>query len=301
MSGFGITDKPKNKNNETVEIQLVFDPVIQSNLRQALLFGVEKIVAGAENKLLMNKFAEQIKSMSGSADTDLASADMSKMVMVTEEKKSLGFDSVSMNSVQHNVPAWTMFAMFFIVFPLAGNFIKEREDGSLLRLRLIAGSQFDFIFGKYLFYFAICLLQFALMMAVGVYLLPLLGLSKLATGDRWSYIVVAAVTISMAATAFGLLVATAFRTHHQALPFGSVSVVLMAAIGGVWVPVYILPHSMQVISHLSPLSWGLNLCNDIFLRNLPFVALLPDISALIGFALGCLGLAYYFHNRRMLR
>jgi ABC-2 type transport system permease protein len=214
------------------------------------------------------------------------------MVLVTEQKKSLGFDSLSMNSVQHNVPAWTMFAMFFIVFPLAGNFIKEREDGSLLRLRLIAGSQFHFIAGKYFFYLIICLLQFVLMMAVGLYLLPLLGLSKLVIGDKILFIATAALSIAIAATAFGLLVATAFRTHHQALSFGSVSV---------WVPVYILPHAMQVISSLSPLSWGLELCNDIFLRNTSFSGLIPDISKLLVFALCCISLSYYFHNRRMQR
>lgn len=301
MAGFGITDKPKAQANETVEIQLVFDPVIQANLKQALLFAVEKIVAGAENKLLMKKFSEQIKNVSGTADTSMAAADLSKMVVVTEQKKSLGFDSLAMNSVQHNVPAWTMFAMFFIVFPLAGNFIKEREDGSLLRLRLIAGSQFPFIAGKFFFYLIICLLQFVLMMGVGLYLLPLLGLSKLVVGDKILFITTAAVSIAFAATAFGLLVATAFRTHHQALSFGSVSVVILAAMGGVWVPVYILPHAMQVVSGLSPLSWGLELCNDIFLRTTSFAHLLPDISKLMLFAVCCLGLSYYFHNRRILR
>jgi ABC-2 type transport system permease protein len=301
MAGFGITDKPKAESNETVEILLVFDPVIQANLKQALLFAVEKIVAGAENKLLMKKFAEQIKNISGTNDTSLASADLSKMVMVTEQKKSLGFDSLSINSVQHNVPAWTMFAMFFIVFPLAGNFIKEREDGSLLRLRLIAGSQFHFIAGKYLFYLIICLLQFVLMMAVGLYLLPLLGLSKLVVGDKVLYIATAAISIAVAATAFGMLVATAFRTHHQALAFGSVGVVVLAAMGGVWVPVYILPHGMQVVSSFSPLSWGLALCNDIFLRSVPFTDLLPHITKLLFFAACCLSLSYYFHSRRMLK
>jgi len=301
MAGFGITDKPKSQANDPVNIQLVFDPVIQVNLKHALLFAVEKIVAGAENRLLMNKFAEQIKKVTGTADTSLAVADMSNMVIVSEQKKSLGFDSLSMNSVQHNVPAWTMFAMFFIVFPLAGNFIKEREDGSLLRLRLIAGSQFPFITGKYLFYLIICLLQFVLMMAVGLYLLPLLGLPKLIIGDKILFIGVAALSIALAATAFGLLVATVFRTHHQALPFGVVSVVVLSAMGGLWVPVYILPHAMQVISGFSPLSWGLGLCNDIFLRDTSFSGLLPNISRLLVFAACCIGLSYFFHSRRMVR
>ena len=301
MSGFGLTDRPLKTTDSIVNIQLTFDPVIQSNMRQALLFAVEKIVAGAENKLLMQKFADQIRVMSGDSALDMSSADVSQTVAVTEHKGSLGFDSAAMNSVQHNVPAWAMFAMFFIVFPLAGHFIKEREDGSLLRLRLIAGSQLPFISGKYLFYVCICLIQFVMMMAVGLYLMPRLGLSKLSIGDRLGIIAIAATCISLAATAYGMLVATAFRTHHQALAFGSVSVVLLAAIGGVWVPVYILPHTMQLISCFSPLSWGLNLCNDIFLRDRALSLLLPDMSRLLGFAIICLGLSYYFHSRKTMR
>ena len=94
-------------------------------------------------------------------------------------------EKLVLNSVQHNVPAWTMFAMFFILFPLAGNFIKEREEGSMLRLRLISGSQFPVMAGKFLFYFGVCLLQFVLMILVGIFIMPLLGLQQL---DTWEAI-----------------------------------------------------------------------------------------------------------------
>ncbi len=302
MSGFGVTEKPAKANLENVEIKLFFDPVIQANLRQSLLFGVEKIAAAAENKLLMRKFTEQIKTMTGSeADSSLTTLDMSKMVTVAEQRGSIGIDESAMNSVQHNVPAWTMFAMFFIVFPLAGNFIKEREDGSLLRIRLISGSPFPFIFGKYVFHFIICMIQFVLMMGVGLYLLPHLGLPKLTIGNRVGEIVLAAAAISMAATAFGMLIATFFKTHNQALAFSSVVVVVLAAIGGVWVPVYVMPEIMQTISKISPLAWGLDLCNSIFLRNVSVIDLLPALSKLIGFSLACLGLSYYFYSKRMLK
>jgi ABC-2 type transport system permease protein len=30
------------------------------------------------------------------------------------------------NSVQHNVPAWALFAIFFIVVPLSINLVKEK-------------------------------------------------------------------------------------------------------------------------------------------------------------------------------
>ncbi len=63
--------------------------------------------------------------------------------------------------------------------------------------------------------------------------------------------------VAMAATGYGLLIAVYFRTPQQALSFGSISVVILAALGGVWVPVFAMPHVMQSISPYSPLNWGL--------------------------------------------
>ena len=41
------------------------------------------------------------------------------------------------NSVQHNVPAWTLFAIFFIIVPLSINIVKEKSQGTFVRLRQI--------------------------------------------------------------------------------------------------------------------------------------------------------------------
>jgi iron-sulfur cluster repair di-iron protein len=102
----------------------------------------------------------------GTAGRKKVNIDFSQMIRVTQtdaaEKNQPG---IALNAVQHNVPAWSMFAMFFILFPLAGNFIKEREEGSMLRLRLISGSQFPVISGKFIFYLVVCLLQLVLMIA----------------------------------------------------------------------------------------------------------------------------------------
>ena len=89
--------------------------------------------------------------------------DLGKMVKVTQKDATEGDSrAIPVNAVQHNVPAWSMFAMFFILYPLSGNFIREREDGSMLRLRLISGSTFPAITGKF-FYLVICLLQLVFM------------------------------------------------------------------------------------------------------------------------------------------
>ena len=203
-----------------------------------------------------------------------------------------------LNSVQHNVPAWTMFAMFFILYPLAGNFIKEREEGSMLRLRLISGSQWPVIAGKFAFYFMVCLLQFLLMIAVGIYIMPLLGLTEANTGKQPVGILITACSVAMAATGYGVLIGVYFKTPQQALSFGSVSVVILSAIGGVWVPVYVMPEILQTISRFSPMSWGLESFNDLFLRQASIPTILPNVLRLMGFALIALAASVIIHKSR---
>jgi ABC-2 type transport system permease protein len=191
-----------------------------------------------------------------------------------------------------------MFAMFFILYPLAGNFIKEREEGSMLRLRLISGSQFPVIAGKFGFYFFVCLVQFVMMIAAGILLMPVVGLTRLVLGDSVGLILLTASCVAMAATGYGMLVAVFFRTAQQALSFGSISVVILSAIGGVWVPVYVMPEILQTISLFSPMSWGLESFNDLFLRQATIQTILPNLLRLAGFALVSGTTSVIIHNRR---
>ena len=76
--------------------------------------------------------------------------------------------------MQQNVPAWTLFGMFFCGSPRA-SLIRERQDGMLARLLTMPISYLTIISGKIVAYAIICMVQFALIMAVGKVLLPLLG------------------------------------------------------------------------------------------------------------------------------
>jgi len=296
MANFGFGDEVKDTvDNREIAIELVFDPVTKVNFKLAISNAIEKIAANAQSKLIIENLKTQMAALGSEQKKQVIDFSNSLVVKETEQPSTA---IATTNSVQHNVPAWTMFAMFLILFPLAGNFIKEREEGSMLRLRLISGSSFPVIAGKYLFYFMICLLQFALMMAIGIYLLPKLGLARLSLGTNYEGVVLTAMAVGIAATAYGLLVAVFFKTHHQALAFGSVSVVLLAALGGVWVPTYVMPPTLQAISHFSPMSWGLEACNDLFLRNANTAAILPNIFRLVGFGTVLLVLSFMIYRSR---
>jgi ABC-2 type transport system permease protein len=298
FSNFGLpADRSDSVMLPVIQVKILFDPAIKANYQQSLSGSIEKIIANVQTSWVLDEL--QIQLSDGDPETKRIKFDFAQVIQVNSAYASEPkFQGLILNSVQHNVPAWTMFAMFFILYPLAGNFIKEREEGSMLRLRLISGSQFPVIAGKFAFYFSVCLLQFIMMIAVGIFVMPLLGLNKLVLAGNPMLILMTASCVAMAATGYGVLIAVYFRTAQQALAFGSISVVILSAIGGVWIPVYIMPEILQTISGFSPMSWGLESFNDLFLRQASIQTILPNVLRLVGFALVTLTASVIIHNSR---
>ena len=298
FANFGLLEGTDSTQLPTINIRILYDPAIKSNYKQTLAGAVEKIAANVQTEWVLDDLQRQL-SEGRSDPPERMSFDFSKVMKVDQRYASdAKYEGITLNSVQHNVPAWTMFAMFFILYPLAGNFIKEREEGSMLRLRLISGSQWPVIAGKFVFYFLVCLIQFVLMIAIGILIMPMLGLTKLVLGDNPMGILLTACSVAMAATGYGVLIGVYFRTAQQALSFGSVSVVILSAIGGVWVPVYIMPEILQTVSRFSPMSWGLESFNDLFLRQASIHTILPNVLRLMGFSLAALAASVVIHKSR---
>ena len=202
------------------------------------------------------------------------------------------------NATQHNVPAWSMFAVFFIVVSLAGNMIRERETGCLNRLMTMPCSYAVYLFSKMFVYLCVCLLQLTLMMATGMYLIPLLGLPALKLGHSAGALLLMSVSASLSAIGYGLAIGSIARTNQQASIFGAVSVVMLAALGGVWIPTFVMPHFMRLASRISPLNWGLNGFNELFVRDAGMAGILPYASLSLLFFVVMLGGAVYGRTSR---
>ena len=105
------------------------------------------------------------------------------------------------------------------------------------------------------------------------------------------------ITIGFASTAYGLLVGTIFKTHHQAAVFGMVSVVIMAAMGGIWVPLYIMSDTMIMLGGLSPMNWGLETFNMVFLRGEGLMEIIQGSLHIWFFAAACFAVAMVIEVR----
>lgn len=205
------------------------------------------------------------------------------------------------SSVQQNVPAWLIFAMFFVVIPVSSIFIIERQQGTLQRLRSL-GLPFRLLLaGKLLPFFVVNQGQALLMVLVGMYLVPLFGSEALelpGSGLLPAWWAVSA-AVSLAAVAWALLVASLARTTEQATVVGGVGNILMGAIGGIMVPKFVMPAAMQHLADFSPMAWGLEGFHIVMLRHGDFAALLPSLGRLLAFALASLLLAAWLNHRAL--
>lgn len=206
------------------------------------------------------------------------------------------------SSVQQNVPAWLIFAMFFVVIPVSSIFITERQQGTLQRLRSM-GVPFRMILaGKLLPFFVVNQLQALLMVAVGLFVVPLLGSEALEMPDtlpqmaNWCAVSVA---VSLAAVAWALLIASIAHTSEQATVVGGVGNILMGAIGGIMVPKFVMPTGMQTLAGFSPMSWALDGFHTVMLRHGSFADLLPSLTKLLVFAILALTAAVWLNQRTL--
>lgn len=220
------------------------------------------------------------------------------LVRAEEGEALAGRMTVLPTSVQQNVPAWSLFGIFFIVLPMAGAFIQERINGTHQRLLAMPVSYLTLVSGRIVAYMGIGVVQCALIGCIGKWILPLWGTPSLEMGGAPLALLVVIASAILAATGYGILLGTVVDTYEQASMFGPISIVIAAAIGGIMVPVYAMPAFMQSISVVSPLAWGLNGSLDIFVRGGGLVDVLPESAALIAFFGICVFIAWLWQRRR---
>jgi len=89
------------------------------------------------------------------------------------------------------------------------------------------------------------------------------------------------------------MVGSIAKTQEQSNGLGAVSVIIFAALGGIWVPVFIMPDYMQIISNFSPLQWCLEGFYILFLKGGDWYELNKIILTLLVFIIICQFVTYY--------
>ncbi len=292
MASFtGEESPPLDTLVQSKEVRIYFDPTVQISFKENIKNAIDKMVYQIENQFIYQAFEKEL-------ETETHFEARSQFITFKEiNPKAIGKELIP-NSVQHNVPAWALFAIFFIVIPLSTNIVKEKTQGTGLRLFTSPISYGILMTAKTLTYLTISLLQFVLMILVGIYIFPLLGLPQLDINGKIPMLTLIAIASGLSAIGIGVLLGTFSQTQEQSAPLGATLTVILAAIGGVWIPTFAMPSFMQTLSNISPMNWGLQAFYDILLREGTLVAIMPEVGMLLLFSITCIFIAVIYEKTK---
>jgi ABC-2 type transport system permease protein len=120
-----------------------------------------------------------------------------------------------------------------------------------------------------------------------MFVFPYLGLPELKMPTNILALIVISVLSAYAAISYSLLIGVYAKTQDQAGGFGAISIIIFAAIGGIWVPSFIMPEYMQNIGMISPLHWCIEGYYSLFLKNGEWNELTGTFIYLLLFIFGC--------------
>jgi len=263
---------PKGFDDGTKPVEIRFDPVLDTGYKVAM------------RSLLTSLTVEVVM------DIDNLEAVVSNF-LIEKTKPNREFPS----PLQQSVPAYAIFAMFFIAVPMSIGFLKEKSDGTLQRVFTYPVNAGMIAMGKVIPYYLINLIQFILMMLVGVYLMPKIIGMPFHLGAHPLHLIPVTVIVAAAATGFGVGVAALARTAEQSSTLAATGAILMGVFGGIMVPHVVMPLVMKKLAMISPMYWAHQAYLDIFLRDAAFGTILPKLIVLTLFA----GICFYIAGRRI--
>ena len=81
------------------------------------------------------------------------------------------------------------------------------------------------------------------------------------------------IATSFAVSSLGIFLAAVAKTRQQAQNLSTIIILVMSAIGGSMIPLFIMPSILQKIALLSVNYWGIQGFYDLFWRALPLEAI----------------------------
>ncbi|MCX6011041.1 MAG: ABC transporter permease, partial [Chloroflexi bacterium] len=176
------------------------------------------------------------------------------------------------------IPGYLVMFVFFGAAIGAETIVRERQNRTLERLLASSVRQEAILGGIFTGTAAKGLIQILLFWVVGILAFNLdLGPSPAAV------IVLSILTVIMSA-AFAIMLATLVKTQRSAGSIAVLASLVLAPLGGCWWPLFILPQWMQALAKITPHGWATTGFNKLMLFGADFGAVVPEMLALVGFA-----------------
>ncbi len=182
------------------------------------------------------------------------------------------------NPSNWSLSGYLVMFVFFLAALSAMSIVRERQNHTLERL-LTGSVRREAILGGIFTGTAVKgLIQILIFWTVGILAFNTdLGLSPAA-------VIILSILMVIMSSAFGIMLATLVKTERSANSIAVLTSLVLAPLGGCWWPLFILPKWMQALAKITPHGWANSGFNKLMLFGGDFSSVLPEMLALIGFA-----------------
>jgi ABC-2 type transport system permease protein len=264
---------PKDTKEEMATVRFISDPATNLQLLASVKGAIRSMI---ERRAFLENLTSRLKKEFETSAAPSGESGQAPVAFISTSPK--GFSPGRRpTATEQNVPAYTIFGVFFIVLTLASSFIQEKKDGTFQRLLAAPLPKAALLLGKLSPYYLINLVQIVLMFAVGIIVFGM------KIGNLPGLIAVS-LALAAASNGMGLLVAALGKTEAQVNGFSVLLAITLSALGGMMVPTYIMPDAMKTLSLFTPHAWALAGYHDIIIRGLGVKQVLPEVGVLLSFA-----------------
>lgn len=174
------------------------------------------------------------------------------------------------------VPGYTVMFVFFIMISMCFSFIKDNNNGMIARLASTPLPSSSYLIGKWLSFMIIVMIQIFVLFIFGkvVYNIPL---------EQPFFLSLLSIILTISITGLGLALSLIVRTQNMGIAITQVVTFGGAIIGGLWVPLEMMPNTIQKIGKLTPQFWAHDAFMQAMTGTLSFTSFLASSLILLGF------------------
>ena len=173
-----------------------------------------------------------------------------------------------------SVPGFGSMFVMFTVFSGMAVLFRERQTWTMQRLIVMPVSRSQVIAGKILTYFTLGMIQFLILFGFGA----IMGLQM---STSWLALLLIMLVYTLAVTALSFAIASSIRSEGQANNLTTLLGISLAALGGAWWSLEVVPPIMKVIGHLSPVAWAMDAFTQVIYFNGTVIDVLPYLAILM--------------------
>jgi len=187
-------------------------------------------------------------------------------------------DEGKLGSLVQAVAGTSVMMLLFTVAGIGGSLLDEKQEGMLKKFLCSPIPPDHILYGKLVYANVISIIQLIIMFIYAWLVFKLDIIHHLPS------LLLMILAIAYACSGFGVLLASFAKTRQQVQGYSTLIVLVMSAIGGSMIPVFIMPKIMQEIAVATVNYWGIQGINDIFLKLYPITnfTFLSRVFVLIG-------------------